>query len=184
MNDGELDDLIRNAAMAEPLDSESVEREVRQRLHPRRWPWFGAAGIAAVLALAALATFAIPRVPREYKDAAHDHRLEVVEHRTRHWKTDPADLRSVENLHPLAVPPGYRLKEAKTCGIAGRPVMHLVYSDGTRDVSVYVTGQANGREALIEGQQVRPFHSERETGLIVGSPAECRQFADVIQRST
>jgi hypothetical protein len=181
MNDGELDDLIRSAAMAEPLNSDAVEREVRGRLHRRRWTWLAGVGIAAALALAALGTM---RVPREYKDAVRDHRLEVVEHRPRHWRMDPADLRRVENQHPITVPAGYRLKEAKTCGIAGRPVMHLVYTDGSRDVSVYVTGHPSGAAAVIDGQQVRPFRSGRETGLIVGSPAECRQFADVIQRST
>lgn len=181
MNDGVLDDLIRNAAMAEPVNSDGVEREIRRRLHPRRWPWFGAAAIAAALAVAAIWT---TRLPREFRDAARDHQMEVVEHRSRHWRTDPADLRAVENEHPIAVPAGYRLKEAKTCGIAGKPVMHLVYTDGTRDVSVYITGHATGGATVIDGQQVRPFHSGRETGLIVGSPAECRHFADVIQRST
>jgi len=181
MNDGELDDLIRHAAITEPLNSDLVEREIRRRLQPRRWTWFGGVGMAAALALAALGTM---RAPQEYKDAARDHRLEVVEHRPRHWKTASAGLDNIEQQHPIVVPAGYRLKEAKTCAIAGRPVMHLVYTDGSRDVSVYLTGHATAREAVIDGQQVRPFRSAHEIGLIVGSPAECRQFADVIQRST
>ena len=180
MTDGDLDDLIRNAAKAEALQTGALERAVRQRLRSRRWPSYLAVGaVAAALLLA----FWLTRIPREFRDAARDHSIEVVQHRPRHWKTTPAELTTIENQHQVAVPAGYRLKEAKTCGIAGKPVLHMVYTDGVREVSLYLTeGQSNGT-AQIDGQQVQAFHTNSAKGLIVGPPAECRQFADVIQRS-
>lgn len=181
MNDGELDDLIRRAAMAEPLDSERLERKVRRGMNRARWPWVLGVGVAAAAAFLALRS---PGIPAEYRDAARDHQLEVVEHRPRHWKTDPTDLEAVAAQNPLTVPAGYRLKEAKRCGIGGHPVTHLVYTDGSRDVSVYVTGAVPSGETEIGGQQVQTFRTGHLSGILVGPPAECRQFADVIQRST
>lgn len=180
MTDDDLDDLIRNAAMAEPVRVESVERHIRRRLRTRHRPALVAtAGIAAALVVA----FWLTRVPREFRDAARDHSVEVVQHRPRHWKTNAVDLAAIQNEHRIAVPAGYRLKEAKTCGIAGKPVLHMVYSDGAREVSVYITEAQSSGTAQIEGEQIRTFHTNAANGLIVGHPAECRQFADVIQRS-
>mgnify|MGYP001079506426 CR=1 FL=1 len=123
---------------------------------------------------------AVSRTPNEFRDAARDHRAEVIEHRPRHWKTAPQDLNAIAGQYRITAPAGFSLKEAKRCGISGKPVMHLVYTDGKRDVSVYVTGTELRGRSSVDGQYVGGF----QRGLVVGSPAECRQFLDVLQRST
>ncbi|MDE3197982.1 MAG: hypothetical protein KGN84_16660 [Acidobacteriota bacterium] len=181
MTDGELDDLVRSAAMAEPIAAEPVEREIRHRLRPQRGRWYAA--VAGAVAAAVVAGVWLTRPPREFRDAARDHRVEVVEHQPRHWKTDPVELREIEARDAIAAPEGFRLKAAKRCGIAGRLVTHLVYTDGVHDVSLYVMSGVSGRDYEAGGQWVHAFRTGRASGLIVGPPAECRQFANVIQRT-
>jgi hypothetical protein len=131
---------------------------------------------AAIAAVALLAIFVRP-IPAAFHEAARDHRLEVVEHRLRRWQAKAPEALPV-------TPANYRLEHSKICRIEGKPVLHLVYTDGLHEVSVYVDAATGRGDADVDGQHVTAFRTTRMKGLVVGSVSECRQFADVIQRLT
>jgi hypothetical protein len=124
-----------------------------------------------------LLAVSVHRVPAAFHEAARDHRLEVVEHRPRRWQA-----KAPEALP--AAPANYRLEHSKICRIEGKPVLHLVYTDGSHEVSVYVNAAAGTGDTDVDGQHVTAFHTGRMSGLVVGTASECRQFAAVIQRLT
>ena len=174
MTDDELDARLREAVNAEAMDTASLERAIRAQIRRRHAAWYVA---AATVAAAVLVSFFVHRVPAAFHEAARDHRLEVVEHRPRRWQT-----KAPEGLP--AAPANYRLEHSKMCRIEGKPVLHLVYSDGSHEVSVYVNAATGTGDADVDGQHVTSFHTTRMSGLVVGPVSECRQFAAVIQRLT
>jgi len=156
-----LDVRLREMLLAEETDVARVDRRVREliaaesagaalpQLQPRSRRWLGAAvSIAAVVILviglgyrALLGT----RVARVYADAAFDHHLEIVLHGPRPWLTDPAEiavLAGQQGIAPSAVTAlassGYHLNRGKLCFLDGRIFLHLVFSDGTQEFSVYL----------------------------------------------
>jgi hypothetical protein len=178
MTDDELDTRLREAVCAEAIDTASLERAIRAQI---RWPhaaWYVAAATVAAATVAALVllSFFANRVPAGFRDAARDHRLEVVERRPRRWQPTAWEGEP-------AVPAHYRLEHSKICRIEDHAVMHLVYTDGSHEVSVYIGTAASG-DADVGGQHVTSFRTARMSGLVVGSVSECRQFAAVIQRLT
>jgi hypothetical protein len=175
MTDDELDARLREAVIGEPLETAALERAIRARTRRSYRGWY-----AATAALAAIILLAISlrgTTPQTFRDAARDHRLEVVEHRARHWRTTPPEGLDV-------APAGYRLEHLKTCRIGGVAVLHLVYTDGVHEVSVYIDANAGKGDAEVDGQHVTAFSNGRVKGLVVGTAEECRHFAGVIQRLT
>jgi hypothetical protein len=174
MTDDELDASLREAINSEAMDTASLEKAIRtQTRQSYKWWYMAATAVAAVVLLA---IFMRP-VPAAFHEAARDHRMEVVEHRPRRWQTKAPDTLPV-------TPANYRLEHSKICRIEGKPVLHLVYTDGSHEVSVYVDAAAGRGDADVDGQHVTAFHTSHMKGLVVGSVSECRQFADVIQRLT
>jgi hypothetical protein len=174
MTDDELDASLREAIHSEATDTASLEKAIRAQTRRFYKGWYVAA--AAVAAVVLLAIFMRP-VPKAFHEAARDHRLEVVEHHPRRWQTKAPEALPV-------TPANYRLEHSKICRIEGKPVLHLVYTDGSHEVSVYVDAATGTGEADVDGQHVMAFRTPHMTGLVVGSVSECRQFADVIQRLT
>jgi hypothetical protein len=138
VTDDELDARLRDALAAEQIRTSALERAIRSRIRPSRTGWYAAAAAAATVAFVALS---MPRsVPAAFQEAARDHQLEVVEHRPRHWQATAPDAARF-------APAGYRLEHAKICGLEGRRVLHMVYTDGAHEVSVYlasVSAKAQG----------------------------------------
>jgi hypothetical protein len=174
MTDDELDARLREAINSEAIDTASLERAIRAQI---RWPYAGWYVAAATVAALVLLSVFVHRVPAAFHDAARDHRLEVVEHRPRRWQP------KVPETLPLS-PANYRLEHSKICRLGGKPVLHLVYTDGSHEVSVYLDAAAGSGDADVDGEHVTSFHTSHMSGLVVGSVSECRQFADVIQRLT
>jgi len=172
-----LDDRFREALLSEEVDVSRVNRRIRELIaaeslpgtappipsKPNRW-MTAAMGIAATFLLLAAGYLLIPgRVARVYADAATDHRMEVVEQQPRHWMTDPAAIAAlggklgISDTVPLELASGYRLERAKICRLDGRFYLHLVYSDGSQEFSLFlrprdgqqlsgsIRGFANGR---------------------------------------
>jgi anti-sigma factor RsiW len=80
-------------------------------------------------------------------------------------------------------PNGYRLEHAKTCAMGGKPVLHLVYTDGSKRFSVYLR-QRSGKEVrpvarTIDSEQVATFSRNGFEAAIVavGSGGECLEWA-------
>lgn len=174
MTDDELDARLREAINSEAMDATSLEKAIRAQTRRSYKGWYMAA--TAIAAMVLFAIFMRP-APLAFHEAARDHRLEVVEHRPRRWQTKAPDALPV-------TPANYHLEHSKLCRIGGKPVLHLVYTDGSHEVSVYVDAAAGRGDADVDGQHVTAFRTSHMKGLVVGSVSECRQFADVIQRLT
>jgi anti-sigma factor RsiW len=142
----EFDARLREALLAEDPDTDALNRHIRQKIARARWikP---AAGIAAALLIAWLGygAWSKVRVSRLYADAAVDHRREVVDHQPRMWITGREGIDSLVQRQGL--PPsmlarlaldGYRLERGKLCRLAGLVYLHLVYSKGSSEVSVFL----------------------------------------------
>jgi hypothetical protein len=135
------------------------------------------------LAAAAAIVFAVTsgrQTPRIFTDAARDHHAEVVDRAARRWKTSASDVNVLFARFGRSGPPelsGYRLLRAKICGLAGKRVLHVVYSDGRAEYSLYLTsGEAPVRQDREGSENIAGFRK----GLVVASapPADCRRLAD------
>jgi hypothetical protein len=134
-----------------------VDEQVRQQiafpqapaLQPSRFPAtqvrrLATAGVAAAIALAFL-VYRVPfrtRIATVYSDAARHHG-HLVDHKQ--WISGQASLAQLFQqggmetsvLMSLA-PAGYRLEHGKLCRLDGRPFLHLVYTNGANEVSVFL----------------------------------------------
>jgi anti-sigma factor RsiW len=152
-----LDHALRAAILAGEVDTTGVDDQVRQRIafpqapaaQPNRFRaprvrWLATAGVAASITLA----FFVYRVPFRtqiatvYSDAARHHG-HLVDHKQ--WISGQASLAQLAQqggmeasvLMSLA-PAGYRLEHGKLCRLDGRPFLHLVYTNGPNEVSVFL----------------------------------------------
>jgi anti-sigma factor RsiW len=156
-----LDARMREVIAGERVDATAVERWIRARISTeprskvspispppsrRHRSIVAAAAIAAVLILTALGYRALmsPQVAPVYADAARDHQREVVEQEPRRWLSDRAAIsalaegQGIAASAPFALSSGpYRLERARLCFLDGRIFLHVVYTDGRREFSVY-----------------------------------------------
>ena len=192
----QVDSRIAAALGGELPDATRIERRVRHEISSaasrRRWV---AAGAVAACLLPAAGIYGLVRqapAPAGFVDAAHDHRVEVMEGQPRRWRTDTAEIGEVSAQGGLSytqaaalAAPGYTLERAKICGVHGERMLHLVFSDGTRRYSLYV-GPHPGAKAPVRSvrsgsEQVAGFDTGRLRAMVVtaGSAAECAQFVQV-----
>ncbi|HEX4002683.1 MAG TPA: zf-HC2 domain-containing protein [Candidatus Acidoferrales bacterium] len=171
----QLDARMREAIECEPVDATPVQDWIRARIAsephakaasisvipsrrppPERRQWFVAAvAIAAVLLLAVAGYRGLisPHVAPVYADAAQDHQREVVNQVPREWLSDRAAIKAlaqgqgIEAAAPFALSSGpYHLERARLCFLDGLIFLHVVYTDGTREFSVYF--RARGEQSL------------------------------------
>lgn len=191
-----LDQRVAQALSGELPSASRVEQRFRKTIaaeRRRRIVFTAMAGaVAAGIAVVALLSRPAPP-PVWFADAARDHRIEIVEGQARRWRTSPAEIEAITAQNGLSyaqaaalAAPGYALERAKNCGVGGRRTLHLVFSDGAREYSVYVSAHAgpqeNIRVAHPEGQQVAGFETGRFRAAVVtgGAAADCEAFARVI----
>jgi anti-sigma factor RsiW len=199
-----MDARLRAAVDHEMPETAALDRSIMERISTassRRREfsrWFIGAAAAAVLLIACSAWWAAVQkpAPRLYADAARDHQMEVVQHQPRRWRSGAAEIDALAARYGLSGkaaatlgPAGFRLEHAKTCGLEGRPVLHLVYSNGAREVSLYLrrndsvrhetTASSDLREVIVGTEYLDAFRTERFTAVIVaeGSRADCLRFA-------
>jgi len=192
--DRNLDAALRSALGGLPDASrleQFLQRKIAADRRRRHQAWAGA--IAASLALLAVGLMAwarFTRPPQSFADAALDHRTEVIERQPRHWRSgdmELAGLAAKTGLQPGQATAlgaaGYRLERAKICGIAGRRMLHLVFSNGTRTYSIFVSSHLAPVETVRTvrqgAEQVAGFETGHFLGLVVsdGSAAECAELA-------
>jgi anti-sigma factor RsiW len=181
-----MDTRLRKALCAGLPDAGKLERSVSRRISVERSRRWVLAAVAAVLVIGAVLGYRLWRPEHLYRDAAFDHRLEVVEHQPRHWQTDPAEIEKLAaryQLHDVAslAPAGYRLEHAKMCGIEGKPALHLVYGNGVQEVSLFVlsqTGRDRGISATGVGNvHLAAFQNDRVQIIAAGGASgDCLQF--------
>lgn len=177
MQDDHFDAQLRSAILAEHIDTNALDARILAELnksHIRRGKWIAAVGIAALLAIAIGAYFVLPSRSGAVlcEDAARDHRIEVVEHARRTWITDSSAVDALAEKQGLSIvaarmaPQQYHLERGKLCRLGGRVFVHLVYSDGAHEFSLYLRNRvpgaspmhvpmmqmaANGNASLLEG---------------------------------
>jgi len=185
-DDVELDRRLREELLAEPVDASSVERRVRRAITPRfsRRILIGA-GVAAVWVLGALTlpefnVWSRPEPIKLCSDAARDHTREIVQQQPRHWSSDAAGIEALarrsgvrsEALSKLAFR-GYRLDRGKLCVLSGRVFLHLVYSNGTQEFSLFLArgsyrgGKLYGRD--FSGEYTASIETNRIRAVVVTS---------------
>lgn len=188
-----LDARLRDAIAIELPDVARVERSVRARIVRRRMWRFAAAAAVLIAAVVGYRTLRTDSVSRLYADAALDHRLEVMEHQPRRWRSDPGEIEKLAARYELSnvgalAPAGYRLEHAKMCGIDGKPALHLVYTNGSREVSIFVRTRSDGGKVLravhVGSEELVGFQTDRLEAVVAtaGSSGECLQFAQFASR--
>jgi hypothetical protein len=175
---------LRMAYSSASVETRAVEAAVKTEI--RRRPVLVYAGwAAAALVLLALAIGGNNPTPKLVTDAVADHRAEVTEQRPRRWMTADSDVAALLVRFGApggrAILPGYRLMRAKICGLDGRRVLHLVYSDGRSEFSVFLTPGADlsGKQWSVQEAAVAGFSNPRVRGLVVGTglPEICAALA-------
>jgi anti-sigma factor RsiW len=185
----------------EPLDTTRIREEIlvsiQQDHTPKKQfrisPLQGLTGMAALLVLMFVASFPFrpsAQLPLTiYRDAADDHRAEVVEHMKLRWAQDDASILSLlktvgatEELTQQITPAGFHLDRARVCRLLSHSYVHLVYTDGTREVSYFLrsregeelTGKpivtVNGKAVYLDtirDLSVAGFQTQNVTVLLV-----------------
>jgi anti-sigma factor RsiW len=193
MDSNEIDqiDARLRAAFAEPLpDAGALQNGVRRRIAAQRSLRLGMLAVAAGILLAVIGYGFLRRTTGIYQELALDHRIEVVERQPRHWRNGPAEIEPLVARYGVTAPmlagfapAGYHLLHAKSCGINGMPVLHLVYSNGNREISIYVrqhvgSGIRSGSFSVNSEQVVAFGRGGLEAAVVmVGSGEECQLFA-------
>lgn len=154
--EADLDLLLKHALTEKPVATQRLETRIRNSINrsgiPVRTPMlvFRYASLAMlILGALSLATFgyAKSRIDRTAicVDAADDHREEVIDKAPRKWRIDPQGLRALSQkmtgdsaLAQRIAIPGYQFSGARTCFLHGNRYMHLRYSNGTNEISVFV----------------------------------------------
>jgi anti-sigma factor RsiW len=143
-------DRVRDDILAQ------IKREEAPKAGFRLTPVYGLAGTAVLLILMFAASMSFRPAAQTsltiYRDAADDHRAEVVEHMKLRWAQDDASilelLKSVgasKELTQQITPAGFHLDRARICRLLSHNYVHLIYTDGRREIS-YFLRQREGEE--------------------------------------
>ncbi len=159
-SESDFDHLIRHAVTSERLQTRQLEAHIRGAMRESVTPvrrsflasWRYGIAVAAVLFVVVIATvgYAKGRIERTAVciDAADDHQEEVVARSPRKWRTESADVQALAqrivgdpSVPDRIVPAGYHLVGARVCLLHGKRYMHLDYSDGSNEISLFVRHQ-------------------------------------------
>lgn len=191
----ELDARLRSALTGPLPDTHHLENSVRRRIGVERSRRAVAALAAVIVAVIAGYSTTVRRPPpRLFTDAFRDHHSEVTEHKPRHWRSSDAEIAALTTRFGLPSaaldafsPVGYRLEHAKTCGLDGHPVLHLVFSNGTAEFSLYIQPRSASplpaRTQTLGTEQLAAIQTARFDSIIVtgGSSEDCLKLAKRFQ---
>lgn len=175
-----FDSLFRESVLADSVDSASIERRVwRAITGDSRRRWVAVAAVAATLLVGALAvrTALAPGMTPFFAAAARDHHIEIVDAQPREWLTDRNQIGalaggqgvSLSTLDSIASA-GYQLQRIRLCFLNGQIFLHLVYANGSEDLSVYLRRGAGLRNLHTEIQgpeHVAGFQGRQLIALVV-----------------
>ena len=161
------DDLLRDAFEAQPLNTEKLRQRVSSQVRKAARRRFLFARPVYSLPIAAALLLVITTViytvlsgglsQTVYAAAQHDHYIEVVQQEDRPWLQTPEEIRAFvrdelgeANFLDQLTPDGYHLARALHCYLLKERYVHLVYQNGSREISVFV----RPREAELTGSPV------------------------------
>jgi len=120
----------------------------------RRVAAFAGSAVALVVLAAGFWLGRAPRPAEVCSDAANDHRTEVVNSEPRQWLSDHAKIATLalrQGISSATVPTqvlgDYRLARGRLCFLDRHIFLHLVYSNGRQEVSLYL----RSRDGLLQG---------------------------------
>lgn len=187
--ESDFDLVIKHAVNEERLHTRQLEAHVRNAIRNSS-PWNTPVmmlvrySVAATVIFATLlvATFGYAKGRMDLSatcgDAADDHREEVIGKAPRKWKVDDNDVQALAQRlvgDPKApervAPAGYHLVGARVCVLHGKRYMHLDYSDGMNQVSLFLRHQDNQRftTRVLSWFQNNSPAAQNIEGLSVGS---------------
>ena len=177
--DKNTDEVLRASMQSEAVEEAAILTQVRnviaEKPHAWRWQWRWTVPLAATAALVITLLVFSPKQPAAQNpshpvtrqtvnilsDAADDHNDEVVQHFSREWlyganeiKKLVADKAGSSDVVTEIAPPGYHVDRARICELGMRNYVHLVYSDGTHEVSMFVRQQDGEQLAGTERDKV------------------------------
>ncbi|HVH85674.1 MAG TPA: hypothetical protein VM912_03060 [Terriglobales bacterium] len=186
-----FDLIIRQAVSAERLQTRQLEAHVRAAIRRSAASWYRPILVRipyAVAAMVAFATLVIAtiayaegRIDRTAicVDAADDHQEEIVGKAPRKWRSDAKDVEALSqkvtgdpSVPARIVPAGYHLVGARICVLHGKKYMHLDYSDGSSDISLFVRHQDEAKTVatrLLNWFESTAPKTERVDNFAVGS---------------
>jgi len=192
----DLDARVRAALLAEMTDAERLNPRIHRRITvaeaKRRVITLGLVAAGIVLATGFLFyRFVAPPVSVLAKAAVSDHRREVVEKRVKRWRSAPADIDAL--IHRQGIPAtalqslaaaGYRLDRARLCRLDGNIYLHLVYTDGSREMSVFLRPR-KGEAVPLHAENMGSQHvvAVQSASMTVVCVAEESQAATSLARS-
>ncbi|HEU5233124.1 MAG TPA: hypothetical protein VFU50_09705 [Terriglobales bacterium] len=190
-NESDFDHLIRHAVTSERLQTRALEAHVRAAMREsvtpiRRpilasWRYSIAAAVALFVVVIGTIGYAKGRLERTAVciDAADDHQEEVVAKSPRRWRTETADVQALAqrivgdpSVPERIVPAGYHLVGARVCLLHGKRYMHLDYSDGSNEISLFVRHQEPSKSLaahVFDWFQFTGPSAERVDAFAVGS---------------
>jgi hypothetical protein len=134
-----LDARLHDVVLAEQIDTASLDERIRQQIAQSPEAAF------ALLVFAGHRFLLGSHVAQVYADAATDDRMEVVELQPRPWSWNSAQINSLAEktgvptsaLQALQRGP-YHLQRAKICFLDKHLFLHAVFSDGRRELSMFL----------------------------------------------
>ena len=188
--ESDFDLVIKNAITEERLQTRQLESHIRSAIR-KSSPWRSSMFVAMRYAIAAavvfaalsIATFGYARGRIDLSaicvDAVDDHREEILDKAPRRWRTDPVKIAALSQkltgdpaLPERIVPLGYHLVGGRICDLHGKPYMHLDYSDGSNEISLFLRhkDEPNGLPGrVLEWFRPNWATAERIDGLTAGS---------------
>jgi len=182
----ELDARLRRQVLADQPDASALDRRVLEAIavQPKRRfvsMRLAAAGIAAVLILAIVVAVRsqLRAQPVELcADAARDHLREIVNQEPRRWTSDRAGIDALAKRVGLGpqghgtLAGGYQLERGRLCRLDGRVFLHLVYSNGSREFSLFLASAGAFTDGAsfatdVSGEHVATLQSGRERAVVV-----------------
>ena len=175
-----FDSLFRESVLADPVDSASIERRVWHAIAGEsRRRWLAGTAVAATLLLGALAirTAMAPQITPIFTAAARDHHVEIVDAQPREWLTNRNQIGalaggqgvSLSTLDAIGTA-GYHLQRIRLCFLNGRLFLHLVYINGSGNLSVYLRrdkGLRNLHTEIHGPEYVAGFQGHQLMALVV-----------------
>lgn len=202
-SESDFDLIVKHAINEERLQTRQLEAHVRAAMRKSNPFWrvpvwqtvrYGVAAVV-VFGTLALATFGYAKdrmdLTATCADAADDHQQEIVDKAPLQWRSNPGDVEALSqrfvgdpSVPERVTPAGYHLVGARICILHDKKYMHLDYSDGSNEISLFVRHQDNGLGSRVLGWFTRDSASvERVQALTVGS-AQKHDLSVVLVSST
>src|SRR5436305_505553 len=187
--EADFDLILRHAVNEERVQTRQLEAHVRAAIrNSSAWhrPAFVmlryAVAASIVFAVLTLGSFGYARGRMDSTatcaDAADDHQQEIVGKAPRKWRSDLKEVQALSQkvtgdaaVPEHIAPAGYHVVGARMCILHGKRYMHLDYSDGSNEISLFVRRQHDDK--TLSARVLRLFAPERADadrfdGLSVG----------------